>query len=61
MAGAAHTIVKHPHIFQRIDICRAQRTPFSDRGGEGMAVIGVDDRFGIGGNGCHGMVDEARL
>jgi hypothetical protein len=24
-----------------------------------MAVIRVDDRFGIGGNGCHGMVDEA--
>ena len=37
-----HTITKHPHLPQRMDIRRAQRAPYSDRGGEVVAVIRVD-------------------
>jgi len=50
--GGKQTVRKHAHAPQPLNIDRAQRNPFPDCGGEGMAVIGVDGRIV-----SHGMVD----
>jgi hypothetical protein len=52
---AVDTIIEHPPRVQRMYIGRAQRAPSFDCRRELMAVIRVD--WGIGGTGCHGMVN----